>query len=235
MADQELAKPPIHNRIVNKLRALRDHHLLGVPPRAADPYVTHLPVLVGVGSLLKIRSVLEFGSGNHSSLTFLDRNCFPDVERVDSFENDVEWGCSIRAKTAHDPRFTMHLLEGSVADAVRTVKIEDYDLIFIDDSVESEQRQATITAVVALRPSRAVVVVHDFEHPPYRHRLRPMKHTVRMTALNPNTGVGWNDAPLTQNSLRALNRLVREQAGSLPLNDKARLATVVRQGIRHAS
>lgn len=220
--------PSFSQKVIFKLRALRDKHLLKVPPRAVEPFVTHLPVLLGVGHLVQARRILEFGSGNHSSLAFLDRECFPHVEHVDSFENDPEWGAGIAAKAAHDSRFQMHLLDGAVAKAVADVDIESYDMIFIDDSVTSAERSATIRAVVARAPARAVVIVHDFEHPPYRHALRGMKNIVRMTALNPNTGVGWNHPALSRSSLRRLNDFVRLGGALLPLNNPAELAKGIR-------
>lgn len=221
---QIVERPSFTEKVIFKLRALRDRHVLKVPPRSAEPFVTHLPVLLGVGHLVQARRILEFGSGNHSSLAFLDRECFPHVEHVDSFENDPEWGASIAAKAAHDSRFRMQMLDGAVAQAVANVDLESYDMVFIDDSVTSAERSATIRAVVARVPTRAVVIVHDFEHPPYRHALRGMKHIVRMTALNPNTGVGWNHAALAQSNLRRLNDFVRLSGPSLPLNNPAELA-----------
>ena len=47
-----------------------------LPPRAENAYATHIPVLVGLGSIRRIERVLEFGCGHYSTKTFLRRSVF---------------------------------------------------------------------------------------------------------------------------------------------------------------
>lgn len=96
-----------------------------------------------------------------------------------------------------------------VASTVNSIDLEQFDLIFIDDSMTGEERCATIRIVAEKQPRRAVVVVHDFEHLPYRTASRPFRHRYRFTGLNPNTGLLWNDDSIHESQLRSLDRRLR--------------------------
>ena len=83
-------------RLTNKFHALRDRYLLRLPPRAPNPYLTQAPILLAAGRWWRIRRVLEFGCGEFSTKLFLDSRYFPDLQQVESYENDPVWAERIR-------------------------------------------------------------------------------------------------------------------------------------------
>jgi len=180
-------------RIYQALRNRVDRHILGIPPRAQNPYATHLPILLAVARQRKVRRILEMGSGTYSTLTFLDRKYFPDVERVDAFENDAAWAEKVKTAAGDDPRLVLKTISGAVCEVVDTLDAGTYDLALVDDSVTCAERAATLRRVAAQHPKSTIVVVHDFELPEYRQAGEGFLHRVRIASLNPNVGLLWND------------------------------------------
>src|SRR4051812_48590531 len=72
-------------------------------PLAAVPASSHLPILIGLARVFQLRQVLEFGSGHFSTLCFLNRDLFPDLQRVQSFETDPEWKQRVEVQANGDP------------------------------------------------------------------------------------------------------------------------------------
>lgn len=177
------------------------------PPRALNDYATHVPILIGLARLRKIRSVLEFGCGHYSTLTFLNRSAFPHLGQLHSIENDDSWALTIQ-KAAKDPRWTLQLVNGEIADAVADVDLESFNLILIDDSKTSTQRAATIRAVARKQPQHAWIVIHDFEVEEYRRAASAFKHLHRFRAYNPETGVVANSL----NDWKTIDRVIRAKA-----------------------
>lgn len=196
-------------RLLNKFHALRDRHVLRVPSRAANPYLTHIPILLAAACWRPLATILEFGCGDISTRTFLDRRFFPQLEWLESYENDAVWAERLRQQVGADPRLNLHFVPGAVASIVGAIDLEQFDLIFIDDSTTGDERSATIRAVSTKRPRRPVVVVHDFELLMYRVAAQSFRHRYRFTGLNPNTGVLWNEKTLCKKQLRELDRLLR--------------------------
>jgi len=170
-------------------------------PRALNDYATHIPILIGLGKIRAIRSVLEFGCGRYSTLTFLNRTTFPQLERLHSVENDEAW-----AVTIHDDRWSLELVNGEIADAVADLDLESFDLILIDDSKTSAQRAATIRAVARQQPQRPWIVIHDFEVDEYRKAAADFKYCHRFRAYNPETGV------VAKGDLKRIDRVIRSKA-----------------------
>ena len=159
-------------------------------PRARNDYATHIPVLIGLARLREIRSVLEFGCGHYSTLTFLNRSAFPHLERLHSIENDDAWATTIQQAAKDDQRWTLQLVNGEISDAIP--ELESFDLILIDDSKTSTQRAATIRAIARKQPQHPWIVIHDFEVDEYRDAASAFKHRHRFRAYNPETGVVSN-------------------------------------------
>jgi len=174
-------------------------------PRALNDYATHIPILIGLSRLRKIRRVLEFGCGNYSTLTFLNRTAFPHLERLQSIENDDSWAATIQEK-AKDDRWTLQLVNGEIADSVPN--LESFDLILIDDSKTSVQRAKTIGAVARKQPQRPWIVIHDFEVEEYREAATGFKYRHRFRAYNPETGVVGNQMA----EWKTLDRIIRSKA-----------------------
>ncbi|HEV2210809.1 MAG TPA: hypothetical protein VG167_18705 [Verrucomicrobiae bacterium] len=183
-----------------------EKHLAPLLPRWAKPYTTHLPVLLEVATQRPILRVLEVGCGEFSTLAFLDRSCFADLEQIVSLENDPRWAERVKELARGDPRLNLRTVSGLMAKALAAENPEDYDLIFLDDSRCVEDRCQTIATLASMRPQQPVVVIHDFEIVDYRLAALPFRRSFRVTGLNPHVGVLWNGQQLSKAPLRDLNR-----------------------------
>jgi hypothetical protein len=163
--------------------------------------------LIGLARLREVRNVLEFGCGNYSTLTFLNRSAFPHLERLHSLENDDSWAVTIQ-ETTKDDRWTLQIVNGEIADSVVHLDLEVFDLILIDDSKTSTQRAATIRAVARKEPRHPWIVIHDFEVEEYREAASGFKHRHRFRAYNPETGVVGNRAA----DWKTIDRVIRSKA-----------------------
>ena len=177
-------------------------------PRARNAFATHVPVLIGLGRSRKIQRVLEFGCGQYSTLTFLNRSVFPHLEQLHSIENDDSWAAMIQEAAKHDSRWSLRLVNGEVAESVTDLDLEAFDLIMIDDSQTSTQRAATIRNVAGKQPQRALIVIHDFEVEEYRRAASAFQYCHRFRAYNPETGVVGNQ----MNEWKIIDRIIKSKA-----------------------
>lgn len=190
---------------IKKSRPARFCKRLFFPRRPNNAYATHVPILIGLASMCEIKSVLEFGCGYYSTLTFLNRSVFPHLERLQSIENDATWASTIQEAANNDKRWVLNLVDGEIADAVTreaAKSLEAYDLILIDDSQTCTQRAATINAVAACRPERPWIVIHDYEMEEYRTAARGFEQRHTFKPYTPQTGLVGNKATSEVKSLR---------------------------------
>lgn len=199
------------SRLIRKFHTLRDTNVLRMPNRAAEPYLTHIPILLSVPRWRCIGSVLEFGCGAFSTRAFLEREYFPDLERLESYENDPVWAERISERLRGETRLNLNVVNGALCNAVRDLDLDQFDLIFVDDAATGEERTKTIRTIAAKHPRRALVLVHDFEYLPYRQAARSFRNRFRFTGLNPNTGILWNTGSLPKAELHRLNNFLRQQ------------------------
>lgn len=192
-----------------------------VAERADNPYSTHLPILIGIARLTKVQRVLELGSGEYSSLIFLNLSVFPDLVTIDSFENDRAWADKIADLTKDDSRIHLQFVDKPMSTVVTNLNLNNYDVVFIDDSITGDQRAATIREVSRRCHTSTIVIIHDFEYPDYRRASRPFLHRFAFTAFNPNTGLLWNEASIKKKHLRELNRLIQRNSNYLQPEDCA--------------
>ena len=195
-------------RIKNRFAPLRLRVKLFSAPRALNDYATHVPILIGLARLREIKSVLEFGCGYYSTLTFLNRTAFPHVERLHTVENDTSWSETINEVAKVDERWTLQIVKGEIAGCVAKLDLERFDLILIDDSTTSTQRAATIRAVANKRPQHPWIAIHDFEVGEYREAASGFKHRHRFRAYNPETGVVTNQ----MNDWKIIKRVIKSNA-----------------------
>jgi CheY-like chemotaxis protein len=221
--------PGLAGRAARKIRRVLAPR---VGKRSANPYATHLPVSIGLSRLLPLQRVLELGCGHYSTLAFLDRQLFPDLIRLDSYENDPAWVEAIRALTQFDPRISLTTVTGSISSALAVMDFALYDLIFIDDSTNAADRSQTIRAVRAHCQPHNVIVIHDYEVEDYQEAARSFPQTFRFTPLNPNTGLAWDKAPLRRADLRRINRVLKRYGNLIPPDDGERWLQVFRQDAR---
>lgn len=124
----------------------------------ADPYASHLAVLKALKP--KPKKVLEFGGGLHSTKAFL---AMKSVTQLVTIETDEAWLKKLEKKFS-DKRWTLLGPTGTVP------KLTDFDLVFVDDGQEAQQRIQTIAFVLSQKHPR--VVIHDVEHVPYLNTIR---------------------------------------------------------------
>lgn len=177
-------------------------------PRALNDYATHIPILIGLARAHEIRSVLEFGCGQYSTLTFLDRAAFPHLKRLHSIENDDAWAQAIQETAKDDRRWTLQSVNGEISASVADLDLESFDLVLIDDSKTSAQRVETIRTIAAKQPKHPWIVIHDFEVKEYRDAASGFKHCYRFRAYNPETGVVGNQ----MNEWHIIDRLIKSKA-----------------------
>ena len=151
-----------------------------IAPRAENPFATHIPILLALPRLTRIRRVVEFGAGHFSTGIFLNREAYPDLESLVSLENDREWYEQLLSQVEGDARIDFRLTDGAISDAVETVETQTADLVFIDDSTCAVDRSATIRAVLATAERKPLIVIHDFEVPDYQPRCAEHHREVRI-------------------------------------------------------
>lgn len=206
----------------NKIKGLLkrvNRRLFGPTLRATNDYATHLPILVGLARSVEVRSVLELGCGKYSTLTFLNRDVFPDLELLDSYETDPVWAATIRTATNTDSRSTLKLVDGLIADSLVHTNLEAYDLIFVDDSENADDRTKTIKYLVERRPRRPFVVLHDFEVAEYAKIAKSFRHRYPFRVFNPETGVLWEERPLNRKPFKQIDTVLRKYARKLQPDD----------------
>ncbi len=193
---------------------------LGLPvhyykPDATPRAASHVPVLIGLARLFPVRRVLELGSGLYSSLLFLNRRAFPDVDMVCSYETDPAWKARVEEAAGGDARLRLELVD-EVARHAAGFPYATFDLVLVDDSQAREARCATIREVTVRSAETNVVVVHDYEQPFYAASTRAMPARYCFDALVPYTGVLWKGSRVNgeaRRKFKALNRAFAAMAG----------------------
>jgi hypothetical protein len=199
---------------------LRLPRLLGRPAaRAVNDYATLVPVLVALASRFHIRSVLELGSGRFSTPTVLNRAAFPDLEHLDSLENDPDWAKTVQELVGPDPRLDLRLVDGSIGPAVAKLDVGAYDAVLIDDSTRLEDRVETIKEVAARAASSTIVLIHDYEVSEYRIASASFKNRFAFTAFTPQTGALSNGSLPGRRTLVWLNSRIKFMARRLDPGD----------------
>lgn len=199
---------------------------------------SHVPALIALGRAMPVRTVLELGAGMISTPLFLDRRAFPILERLDSLESDATWWRCVAEAYGIDARLHLAPLRGApyvqaledrrigpeepvlipgewLAGTVKdVVDLNRYDVIFIDDGRDADERIATIEAVGrGITGNSTVVVIHDWEHEAYRFAAnRAWRSWCRaiFDALEPLTAFLWATPGLVDfQQLRAANAAAR--------------------------
>jgi hypothetical protein len=173
-----------------------------------DPYTTHLPVLIGLARLFSVRRVLEFGCGRFSTLTFLDRQAFPHLETLVSQETERDWMERVRTMTHSDPRVSFIFQPYSMAVGIHELDLDQFDLVFVDDSATIEDRAATIRAVMARPFAVPLVVFHDMENPFYQPLVNGYLDRFEFTAFTPNTWIVWGRCPTTKERFAEIDGII---------------------------
>lgn len=145
--------------------------------RFGDAYGSHIPILIGLARLFEIKQVAEFGCGFYSTLTFLNRDAFPMLESLTSFDDSQLWIDKLISVTDERAQFLLDLPE---------VDLGDYDLVFVDDS--ATRRPATIRRVVS-SGADSIFVFHDTEDRNYRNPIQGFGNLFTFKVFSPFTSV----------------------------------------------
>jgi hypothetical protein len=153
-----------------------------------DAGSTHIPLLVGLGSILPIRKVLELGAGHFSTPTFLNCAVFHQLEMLTSYEDIPEWQDEVRDNYGES---RLNLVE-----VIPSLK-ELYDLIFVDNSHHGDVRAATIKRV-AEESSGVLVVLHDAQIAQYIPEIERFQKSTTVKTYTHWTALASNgmDTPL---------------------------------------
>ncbi len=184
-----------------------------------DRFATALPVLVGLSRLIPVKKVLEFGSGLNSTPLFLNKTVFPDLIKLTSYENDLGWYNNVKNRIGDDTRIDLHCIDDNMSSIVSDIKLSEYDLIFIDDSMDSTLRAETIKNVISNNDSQNIIVIHDYEIKKYRQASKGISNRFDFNALFPNTGLVWDKRIIDKLRLKKINNLIYKNAKMIKATD----------------
>lgn len=190
-----------------------------IPDRHHDPWATHWPILIGLTCLIDPTEVVEVGSGPFSTRAFLDHTAFPNLVRLRSYEDDGSWFVRTQEAVGASDRVALHLVASPCGGAAASHGLEYADLIFVDDAKTIDGRTRSLSAVLQAAPDSAIVVVHDFEVSAYRAAVRAPWRAEMVRAMNPCTGVIWQDRRGFENRLRMLSLMVWYHASHVSPRD----------------
>lgn len=197
--------------------------------RSREPYATHAPILVGVAAALKPESIIEFGAGAFSTVSFLDEAAFPSIRRVDSYENNREWFDQLRQRLPSRGRLNLRFVEGEMYQAVLAANPIAADIIFIDDSPTARARVPTVEEVARTCGMKPIVVLHDNDLWRLRFATRKFGHRVSVNTFNPQCSIMWHGHPERVTVLQRVRDVIHQHAGNIPVTDIREWAKVFSQ------
>ena len=99
------------------------------------------------------------------------------------------------------------------------INLDQYDLVFIDDSSNAYDRSQTILSLSKRLTNKTILVIHDYEVKLYRDMSKTVANRFSFNLVYPNTGVLWRDSLLDWMNLHKLYRVIYEYAKEIPLDD----------------
>jgi hypothetical protein len=181
---------------------------------------------------MRPKTVVEFGSGTFSTLTFLDRAIFPSVESLVSFENDAVWYEKMKQLVSGDGRASIRQVTGPIASQVGSIAWNTVDLVFVDDSDEFG-RAATVRELSKQRISGVAIILHDYEILRLRSATRMFERRYCFKPWNPQTCVLWNGHLSCDRQLNEIDGVLRSH-DTLSVEDTASWCRVL-SGLSEAS
>lgn len=124
------------------------------PDGTGTGWGSHQPALKALAAFTPITTVIEFGSGPFSTHLFLDREAFPDLRSLVSFEHDMTW---VEKTWVADHRHAL-IISQPETFAARSRDMEA-DFVFLGCAPQSI-RVALRTHAMTLAP---IVGMHDAE------------------------------------------------------------------------
>ena len=180
-----------------KFRVIKEkfyRRILGKKLKNFDSFGSHIPILIGLGIMTRPKSVLELGAGLSSTPVFLNKVCYPGLERFESIENDLKWFDKLKSDSGFKGNSNILYYPGRIADYVKEIGNASYDVILIDDSYETHDRVETIRSIFQSAVSNsAIVLIHDFETRDYQEAVKEWPNCYSFISFLPNVGVVWKD------------------------------------------
>jgi len=102
-------------------------------------------------------NVLEFGSGDGSSIVFNEyANKYKDILTVQSFEHVIDWYEKMKSKYSLS-NYTFNLVDWAKFDYTE-LKKEKYDFVFVDQGIWEER----IRTIDELKDCTKIFILHDY-------------------------------------------------------------------------
>lgn len=183
-----------------------------------EPYSTHIPVIIGISSLINVKNILELGSGIYSTGTFLNEKIFPNIQKLESYEDDAQWAQKIKSRYGNDKRLQLNLVNSPIHSFINSIDLPIFDLTLIDDSQRVSDRVLTIREFCRQSKGNTVLILHDFEIEEYRKAAKRLKHHFTFSSFTPCTGVLWNQG-LNKADLFQISQLINRHKANLKTTD----------------
>jgi predicted O-methyltransferase YrrM len=133
-----------------------------------DKMKSHLRILNIVCQSINSLSVLETGSGENSTLFFLN-----NVESLVSLETNYDYYKYMQTISNQYDKHTLIFAKDMLTE-LKNLNLDIYDLIFIDDSINAEDRSKTIE-YVCKNANNGIIVIHDVNNRNYRRAVGKRK------------------------------------------------------------
>lgn len=152
---------------------------------SGNGYMSHLVLLSTLARIVSrdVAHVVELGCGFFSTSMLLNRNIWPFVHSVISYEHSPEWSRYIEYIT-RDPRLTfMDEMPFSISLA---------DLVLIDNGDNRADRIKGIRHVIEC-DAGSLIVLHDANEREYMQAIEPhFENCIVYTGAYPHTAILWN-------------------------------------------
>jgi hypothetical protein len=183
-----------------------------------EPYSTHIPILLAMSTILKAKYILEIGSGTYSTPNFLNKRIFPDLIKLESYEDDLKWANLVKDKFGTDNRLQLNVVEYPMYRSIKNIDISQFEIILIDDSQNAPDRTKTIIEFSKKSLKDKVLIIHDFEIESYRKAAKSLRHYFTFYSYTPCTGVLWNNG-LKYSQLKKILKLIEQNKENIATTD----------------
>jgi hypothetical protein len=143
---------------------------------------SHLDAIRKICRSKKIIKALEFGSGEISTVGFLNKKICPDLKYLISIEDIEDWYNKIKL-IIKDERWEYHFVQNEINMVPVFKENINIDLILID-SQSVKGRVHILTAL--LKDPTPFIVLHDSEQPDYHPMLESFKYFCFPETISPH-------------------------------------------------
>jgi len=175
--------------------------MVGIGNLRSSVSLSHLVVLAALAKLLPLKRVLEFGSGEWSTSFFLNKDVFPNLEYLESYETSKDWYDHVFAQVISDPRVNLLYVNKPNLNAA-SIDLSTFDLCLIDS--DGATRGAVINTLVARCPDNLLIVIHDYENPNHKITVENVQPFVITQVAGPQTALVWRGDRINRDELTVL-------------------------------